>query len=98
VSAGRYAGAKPAVYVSPAGVRVAYLPPRMLPQAPSAAAPPPARTTVRDDERHRLDLVAHRTLRDPLLAWRLSDANVAMDPFALVDRTGTILAVPGLGL
>jgi hypothetical protein len=100
VSASRYAGAKPLTYTSPKGVRVRYLPPRVLPQVPPPGAPgaPSGYAAVAATERHRLDLVAQRTLRDPLLAWRIGDANAAMDPFALVAVPGTLLAIPPVGL
>jgi hypothetical protein len=39
----------------------------------------------------RLDQVAARFLGDPLLAWRLSDANGALDPAELEQRRRRIL-------
>lgn len=50
---------------------------------------------MRADEVDRLDLVANRTLRDPLQAWRIADANTAMDPLALTRRAGATLQIPG---
>jgi hypothetical protein len=97
---GRYGDAERRVYVSPRGIRTVWLAPRILPQ-PTAGGPgqPPAiTTTVADQERDRLDNIAFRTLRDPLQAWRISDANSAMDPFALCAKTGTVLIVPPVGL
>jgi hypothetical protein len=94
VSGGRYAGEKPRVFVAPDGVRVRYLAPRILPMPAS----PTQVTRVGEDERGRLDLVAQRTLRNPLLAWRIADANAAMDPFALVAVPGTLLAIPPVTL
>lgn len=87
---GRYATSTEKLYVSPEGLRVTYLEPRIL------AAPPPAAatTTVRAEEVHRLDLVANRALRAPLLAWRLADANAAMDPFDLCAVAGRAIAIP----
>jgi nucleoid-associated protein YgaU len=41
----------------------------------------------------RLDLIAARTLGDPLLFWRIADANLALDPFDLVEP-GRALTVP----
>ena len=97
---GRYAGADRRVYVSPRGIRTVWLAPRMLPQqtAGGPGLPPAVTTVVADQERDRLDLIAYRTLRDPLLAYRISDANAAMDPFALCARTGTVLIIPPVGL
>ena len=44
----------------------------------------------------RLDLLANRTLGDPLAFWRICDANAALDPDDLVDAeaVGTQILVP----
>ena len=44
----------------------------------------------------RLDLVAASQLGDPLAAWRIADANLALDPFQLTaqDAEGDVLVVP----
>lgn len=44
----------------------------------------------------RLDLVAAQHLGDPLSAWRIADANLALDPFRLTagDAEGDVLVVP----
>ena len=42
----------------------------------------------------RLDLVAYRTLGDPLQFWRIADANDAVNPFDLDEPSGQILRVP----
>jgi hypothetical protein len=44
----------------------------------------------------RLDLVAASHLGDPLAAWRIADANLALDPFQLTasDAEGDVLVVP----
>jgi hypothetical protein len=44
----------------------------------------------------RLDLVAASHLGDPLAAWRIADANLALDPFQLTvpDAEGDLLVVP----
>lgn len=44
----------------------------------------------------RLDLVAASHLGDPLAAWRIADANLALDPFQLtaLDAEGDVLVVP----
>jgi hypothetical protein len=90
---GRYLGAKQYTYVTPSGARVRYLAPRILPAGASIASG--AATTVEPGERHRLDLVAYRTLGNPELAYRIADANDAMDPFDLCDRPGErVLELP----
>jgi hypothetical protein len=44
----------------------------------------------------RLDLIAASHLGDPLAAWRIADANLALDPFQLTapDAEGDVLVVP----
>lgn len=94
MSAGRYGSSRQGAYVSPNGVRVTYLIPRMLP----LAGAPAGRTAIAPGEVHRLDLVANRTLSNPLLAYRLADANDAMNPFDVCASAGKVINVPGAGL
>ena len=63
-----------------------------LPGHPGAVPPPLALHLVGDDD--RLDLIAHRYLGDPLAAWRLADANAALDPSGLTATPGDLLVVP----
>jgi nucleoid-associated protein YgaU len=42
----------------------------------------------------RLDLLADRYYGDPLLAWRIADANVALDPAELVATPGRVVRIP----
>jgi len=44
----------------------------------------------------RPDLVASRHLGDPLAAWQIADANLALDPFLLTasEAEGDVLVVP----
>jgi len=42
----------------------------------------------------RVDQLAARTLRDPLLFWRLCDSNTVLDPLELVDTPGKRVRVP----
>ena len=86
----RYYRVTEARYTFPSGRTVAYRRRRFLPDA--ASMPLLAEVAVRQGE--RLDLIAYRTLGDPLQFWRIADANNAMDPFALVERTGRRLRVP----
>jgi hypothetical protein len=79
------------------GVReVAY----QLTRAPlnPAAIPVAAWHRVAADD--RLDLLAARYLGDPGAAWRICDANLALDPDALVgpDAEGTVIAIPAPGM
>jgi hypothetical protein len=89
---GRYAASAQLTYVTASGAHVAYLDTRILP--PGASVASAGVTAVRADELHRLDLVAFRTLGNAELAWRIADANDAMDPFELCARTGTSLRLP----
>lgn len=45
----------------------------------------------------RPDLLAHRTLHDPLRFWRLCDANAVMDPFELTRPGRRRVRVPSPG-
>ncbi len=51
-----------------------------------------AETAVQSGDRP--DLLAWRTLGDPLQFWRLADANRAMDPGEMTDEPGATLRVP----
>jgi hypothetical protein len=93
---GRYKGCAVLHYADPSGSTIAYLAPRMLPLGVTVASA--ATTTVRESERHRLDLVAYRTLQNAELSWRIADANDAMDPFELCERLGTRLRLPAAPL
>lgn len=92
MSAGRYASCTELARRDASGRLVRYLAPRILPQGSTVSSP--ASTQVQAAERHRLDLVAARTLRAPQQAWRIADANDAMDPFELCQRIGTVLDLP----
>ena len=58
--------------------------------APSSA---PVVGWHRRSQDERLDLVAHRFLRDATAAWRLCDANDVIAPDALAARD--LIAIPG---
>lgn len=74
-----------------------------LPMAPTAEAAgasdgsglvgTPAHWTVRAGERP--DTVAAQVLGDPLLYWRLADANAVLDPASLTDTPGRRIRLPG---
>jgi len=42
----------------------------------------------------RPDLLAATHLGDPLLYWRLADANAVIDPHELTDTLGRLVAIP----
>ena len=92
-AAGRYAASKRLVLKTDDGAAVAYLAVRLLPAGATVAGH--ETTAVRPGETHRPDLLAWRTLRDPLLAYRIADANDAMDPLSLCNRADAVLDLPG---
>lgn len=63
---------------------------RILPPAGGEAG-----FTVRQDD--RLDRIAHATMRDGRLWWRIADAGLSLDPDALVATPGRRIALPGPG-
>ncbi len=77
-------------YPTPDGEKIRYYKRRFLTQAQEL----PVLSTVTVASRDRPDLVAARTLGNPLLFWQIADANDAMDPFDLTDVAGRILRVP----
>jgi hypothetical protein len=85
----RYAQLPDLTYTAPDGTVIAYKA-RRFPSVPRGT--PVGQTTVRPGE--RLDVLAARTLRDPLQFWRLGDVNAVMDPFELVDEPGRKVLVP----
>jgi hypothetical protein len=97
--AGRYDSAETATTTVPDGLggtrEVAYI----VPRVPSAADPVPMawHRVVGDD---RLDLLAVRYLGDPAAAWRVADANQALDPDELTgpDAVGRVVVIPVPGV
>lgn len=86
----RYFNLETATLTLADGRTVAYVRRRFLPQG--EALPLLAEVAVIQGE--RIDLVAYRTLGDPLAFWRLCDANNAMDPQELTQEPGRLLRVP----
>jgi hypothetical protein len=86
----RYYAIENTTFTTAEGRTIVFKRRRFLPQG--GALPLLAEVTVMQDE--RLDLVAVRTLGDPLQFWRIADANDAMDPFDLVEPSGQRLRVP----
>lgn len=85
----RYYGLDLATYATPSGAPVAYVLRRFLPQADTMQVIQQY-TVVQGD---RLDTIAAQYLGDPLLFWRLCDANNAMRPAALTHTPGTKLNI-----
>jgi hypothetical protein len=84
----RYYGAVPLVYVTPDGRSISYVPRRFIPQ-------PDRYATIQlysVPQGARVDVIAAQFLGDPLLYWRLCDANAAVRPDDL-ELLGRILRI-----
>lgn len=91
----RYRGVPLALHESGAGgVPVPYARRRFIPQQRDIAVAMEATVAAFD----RPDLLATRTLGNPLLYWRIADANTVADPFDLTDRPGNRVAIPSGGV
>ncbi|SFK62127.1 hypothetical protein [Caulobacter sp. UNC279MFTsu5.1] len=81
----RYAALDTASHILPDGRAVTYARRRFLPPGASL----PTLTLVNVVPGDRIDLLANRVYGDPLMFWRLCDANDAMDPLQmLADAAG----------
>jgi hypothetical protein len=89
----RYASSPQLTYKSADGVEVIYLAPRVLPFPENFTPVVSHRVTDSD----RLDLLAWKNLGNPLLSWRIADANRAMHPGALPGEPGSLLVIPVAG-
>jgi nucleoid-associated protein YgaU len=85
----RYAGIPTTEHRTASGRTVVHLRRRLLP--PPDRLTPLARVVVTEGD--RLDLIAARTLGDPLQWWRIADANQGLDPADLVATPGRVLWV-----
>jgi len=86
----RYASVPDAVHRDSNGRETLYKTRRFLPPVP--AGHPSVAVRVRDQD--RLDLIAARSLHNPLLSWRIADLNESLDPDELVERPGRRLRLP----
>lgn len=89
----RYDTAARLDYTTPAGDPVVYYAPRILPQPEDHQPVVIHRVTDSD----RVDLLAWKNLGNPLLSWRIADANRSMDPWTLASEPGATLAIPVAG-
>lgn len=74
----RYASCTPLTFTRSDGSRVGYLEPRICPRV----ADVPIRGYADRLASDRIDRLANRALGDPLLFWRLCDANGVVDPLS----------------
>ncbi len=86
----RYAGTAVEITVDSDGTEHRYLTRRFV-GAAGAAVPLARHLVVAGD---RLDLLSQRYYGDPLLSWRICDANRALDPGSLTATVGNVLTVP----
>jgi hypothetical protein len=84
----RYQGLPTKTWTAPDGTQIVHLSRRLVPQPSQFATMGTHR--MRDGE--RLDQVSANLLGDPLLFWRLADANGALDPTEL-ERTGRSIRI-----
>ncbi|HXU45668.1 MAG TPA: hypothetical protein VN783_09085 [Thermoanaerobaculia bacterium] len=86
----RYYNIPDLTYTAPSGQKIRYKARRFLPEGRSL----PLQSIAIVAQSDRLDLIAYRTLGNPELAWRIADANDAMDPFDLTAVPGRVLGIP----
>lgn len=86
----RYYGASNLTWVAPDGTEVPYLARRIIP-SPQAYVPL-ERIRLRGDE--RIDNIAADSFGDPLLYWRIVDANGDADPADAAGPEGRLLVIP----
>jgi nucleoid-associated protein YgaU len=85
----RYSGGATATMELPDGRSVIYLRRRFIPSA-SRLTTRQEHTVVQGD---RLDNLSAQFLGDPLLFWRIADANNAMRAEALTEKPGRVLRI-----
>ena len=85
----RYHGVEHATRIMPDGSTVVYLRRRFVPP-PERFEDVTSHTVTQGD---RLDLLSARYFGDPLLFWRICDANAAMRPSALLQDPGETLRI-----
>lgn len=85
----RYAHLKQATLTTPDGREVRYVERRLVPRAGEMRELGRVRVEAGD----RLDLIAERTLGQPLAYWLVCDANEAMSPLELTERAGRVLRI-----
>ncbi len=88
--ASRYKNVGTSRYTTRDGTQITYRNRRFSPQGSSL----PLHATVTVGANDRLDLIAARTLNNPLAFWLVADANNAMNPFALSEVAGRKLRIP----
>lgn len=85
----RYAGLETAQWTRAGGLPVLYVKQRFIPAPENFATLQEHRT----EESDRLDNISAKYFSDPELYWRLCDANGAMNPSELTEKTGRRLRI-----
>jgi len=86
----RYYNIPIATLTLPSGRTISYVGRRFLPRGEDL----PLLAEVAVVQGERIDMVANRTLGDPLAYWRICDANNAMNPQTLTEEPGELLRIP----
>jgi nucleoid-associated protein YgaU len=86
----RYASTEVVTDIDPSGDERRYLCRRFVPSTAGQATIAEHLVVAGD----RLDLLAQQYYGDPLLGWRIADANLADDPADLVAEPGRVLKIP----
>lgn len=90
MTASRYSKSKKLSFTEADGTDVHYYERRFLPQPETYAA----RGYARSQRDERTDILAWRTMQDPLSFWRIADANGVLSPADLVEIPGTLIKIP----
>jgi nucleoid-associated protein YgaU len=85
----RYAACEVVTSTDPDGIERRHLRRRFIPDQESLTTVAQHLIVAGD----HLDLLAQRYYGDPLLSWRIADANRAQDPSRLVEDPGRVLRV-----
>jgi len=85
----RYAATKVLTDTADDGTERRYLGRRFIPPADAATIVAQHLVVAGD----RLDVLAQQYYGDPLLGWRIADANGALDPGDLADKPGDVLRI-----
>ncbi|MCL1976756.1 MAG: hypothetical protein FWG55_01395 [Candidatus Bathyarchaeota archaeon] len=85
----RYTQIEDAVLTTENGQVIRYKKRRFLPEGEKMSLLQEVTVTAGD----RLDLISSRVLGDPEQFWRICDANNAMYPFDLVNKTNNVLKI-----
>ena len=84
----RYKGLPTRIWLCATGEQVAYT------EVVGRAGPTTALGATRVANGDRLDLIAWRATGDPTQFWKVADVNAEVDPFAITETPGRVIALP----